>query len=114
MFRKNQRNAGLGAGGKCVCTSCSHSVAHQRGVACYSMTCPICGAPMTREGLNSVQNNNNGKPTVDENGCIGCGRCLNVCPVNAIEMVAGKAIIDHDKCIGCNRCIGVCPVNAIK
>jgi len=119
MFRRNQKNAGLGAGGNCVCTSCSHSIPHQRGIACNSLTCPVCGAPMTREGLNTIQNNNNnnnntGKPTVDADGCIGCGRCLSVCPVNAITMVARKAIIDHDVCIGCNRCIGVCPVNAIK
>ena len=26
----------------------------------------------------------------------------------------GKAVIDHDKCVGCGRCIAVCPKNAVQ
>jgi len=39
---------GLGPSGDCVCTSCGHTVPHQRGVPCYQMKCPKCGSPMTR------------------------------------------------------------------
>jgi hypothetical protein len=39
---------GAGPGGECVCTSCGHTVPHQRGVPCYQMKCPKCGSPMTR------------------------------------------------------------------
>lgn len=39
---------GLGPGNHCVCTSCGTKVAHQRGVSCYQMICPKCGAKMAR------------------------------------------------------------------
>ena len=39
---------GLGPGGVCVCPNCGTRVAHQRGVACYSVQCPSCGSPMVR------------------------------------------------------------------
>jgi predicted DNA-binding protein (UPF0251 family) len=39
---------GLGPSGDCVCTSCGHTVPHQRGVPCYRKKCPKCGSPMTR------------------------------------------------------------------
>ena len=32
-----------------VCPSCGTKIAHQAGVACYDMSCPKCGAKMTRE-----------------------------------------------------------------
>jgi len=39
----------LGPGGNCVCPACGTKVEHQRGIPCNQMTCPKCGAPMTRE-----------------------------------------------------------------
>jgi NAD-dependent dihydropyrimidine dehydrogenase PreA subunit len=45
--------------------------------------------------------------------CIGCKKCLSVCPQNAITIVDGKAVIDKQKCIGCGRCLRVCPASAI-
>ncbi len=39
---------GLGPGGSCVCPSCGHTQSHGRGQPCYQMTCPKCGAKMTR------------------------------------------------------------------
>ncbi len=54
-----------------------------------------------------------GKPTVDTELCIGCGRCAKVCAHDAPDLSSGKAVIDHDKCVGCGRCIGVCPKDAV-
>jgi len=45
--------------------------------------------------------------------CIGCRKCLSVCPQNAISLVGGVAVIDKKKCIGCARCLRVCPASAI-
>jgi NAD-dependent dihydropyrimidine dehydrogenase PreA subunit len=51
---------------------------------------------------------------VDREQCTGCGDCLDVCPVEAIFMLAGKAAIDADTCITCEACLAVCPVGAIR
>lgn len=41
--------------------------------------------------------------------------CINICPVNAINIDDDSAIIDPNKCVNCLECRGVCPVrNAIK
>jgi len=56
----------------------------------------------------------NKMPWVDENICIGCGICVEECPVNAISMENGKAIIDMEKCIRCKKCHEVCPQKAVK
>ena len=41
-------------------------------------------------------------------------RCQSVCPTDAIEMTdAGEPIIDVEKCIGCQKCIKVCPAEAL-
>ena len=54
-----------------------------------------------------------GKPTVNHDLCIGCGRCAKICAHDAPHIADGKATIDHAKCVGCGRCIGVCPKDAI-
>lgn len=52
------------------------------------------------------------KITVDQDKCIGCGECSEVCPEHAITMGDGKASVAHEKCIGCGECLTVCPVKA--
>jgi len=42
-------------------------------------------------------------------------RCQSACPVEAIEMSEkGEPIIDQAKCIGCQKCIKVCPAQALE
>src|SRR6185369_10978536 len=42
-------------------------------------------------------------------------RCQSSCPVNAIEMnEAGEPIVIPEKCIGCLKCVKVCPVEALE
>lgn len=53
-------------------------------------------------------------PFVNQNKCVGCGVCVNVCPVGAISMKNGKAVIDQEKCIYCGKCLTVCPQGAIR
>lgn len=52
---------------------------------------------------------------IDQKKCIGCGTCIEMCPVNAISFNEdGKAVINKDICIKCGTCEAVCPVNAIE
>jgi ferredoxin len=51
---------------------------------------------------------------VDKQSCMSCGRCLQVCPSDAIDFdIDGKALIDQTKCTQCGRCVRVCPKDAI-
>ncbi|HID94733.1 MAG TPA: DUF362 domain-containing protein [Candidatus Latescibacteria bacterium] len=45
--------------------------------------------------------------------CRGCGRCVTICPAEAVRIVDGKAIMDTSKCWGCKLCIEVCENRAI-
>lgn len=54
-----------------------------------------------------------GKPHVNQDSCVGCGKCTKICAHSAAVVTDGKASIDHNKCVGCGRCIGVCPKDAV-
>ena len=46
--------------------------------------------------------------------CSTCHYCYNECPVHAIRFVGVEYAIDQEKCIGCGRCEQVCPAGAIS
>jgi heterodisulfide reductase subunit A len=55
---------------------------------------------------------------VDSELCIGCGRCIAVCPFKAISLVENdvgepKSSINIAMCKGCGLCAAVCPNKAI-
>ncbi|RLC51437.1 MAG: hypothetical protein DRI23_04995, partial [Candidatus Cloacimonadota bacterium] len=40
--------------------------------------------------------------------------CIQICPADAIEFNSeGKAVIDQTKCTSCGKCITICPKDAI-
>jgi NAD-dependent dihydropyrimidine dehydrogenase PreA subunit len=46
--------------------------------------------------------------------CVGCGTCTEgICFVDAIHLVNGRAVIGAE-CRGCGRCVEVCPNDAIE
>lgn len=48
-----------------------------------------------------------------QNRCIGCGRCLEVCPSGAIKLESVSERIDKKKCILCENCVASCPAEAL-
>jgi len=52
---------------------------------------------------------------VVEEDCIGCTKCIQACPIDAI---IGAAKLMHsvipDLCTGCELCIPACPVDCIE
>lgn len=52
---------------------------------------------------------------IDEEKCVGCGLCAQVCQQSAIEIIDGKAkVTREDYCDGIGNCLPVCPVDAIS
>ncbi len=49
---------------------------------------------------------------IDHDKCIGCGNCIDRCPVGAITLDE-TARVDRDKCLGCGLCARECPEEAI-
>ena len=52
---------------------------------------------------------------LDSDACIGCGRCLEVCPHQVFDLAGEKALITKmDDCMECGACALNCPVKAIS
>ena len=72
-----------------------------------------------------------GRSVIDQEKCVKCGQCANVCPYGAINLIErpcaracgmdaissdehGRATIDQDKCVSCGMCLVNCPFGAIS
>lgn len=56
-------------------------------------------------------------PRIGGGSCVGCGKCVNVCPVEAMTLVSAndprrprrKTVrLDVDRCLGCGLCVPAC------
>ena len=61
---------------------------------------------------------------IDDNLCVKCGLCKDICPeeaINAVEIPSDevnlgtknknlKFVVDDDKCIYCGACMNICPL----
>lgn len=51
---------------------------------------------------------------IDEDSCIGCTRCIDACPVDAIVGASGMMhTVVAAWCTGCRLCLPPCPVDCI-
>lgn len=72
----------------------------------------------------------NGRSVIDQDKCIKCGKCKNICPYDAISHQVrpcasacgvgaiesgthGRAQINNEKCVSCGMCMVSCPFGAI-
>lgn len=60
------------------------------------------------------------KILVDENKCIGCGKCAEVCPkgpriwkFEGMEKNKKAVVVDASFCLYCGMCVTICPTEAI-
>jgi len=61
-------------------------------------------------------------PAVNDLLCNGCGKCVNVCPVEAMTLVSAndahqpnrkKALLNEERCLGCGLCVRSCNTKSI-
>ncbi|MFH0915663.1 MAG: FAD-dependent oxidoreductase [bacterium] len=57
-------------------------------------------------------------PRLDPERCRGCGRCVDICPFDAIHLRRNgrgtyTAEVLRHNCVGCGGCVGRCPVTAL-
>jgi len=52
---------------------------------------------------------------INQEKCVGCGRCVPYCPVHALTVVNGKATCNQEVCTECNACYRspACKKNAL-
>ena len=74
-------------------------------------------------GMLNPVHTSNFLPVVDEAQCNGCGKCVNVCPVEAMTLVSSndahqpkmkKAKVHEDICLGCGVCVRTCSRNGLS
>ncbi|MCL1827593.1 MAG: 4Fe-4S binding protein [Candidatus Cloacimonetes bacterium] len=51
--------------------------------------------------------------TVETAKCVGCGVCVDICPVSALALEGDKVKVSSE-CIDCGACVDQCPVEALK
>lgn len=51
---------------------------------------------------------------VQEDQCIGCGICQQVCPAQIIRMENGKPVWTQEDCCVCMACLNHCPTEALQ
>ena len=46
--------------------------------------------------------------------CVGCGDCLEICPMDAISLQEEVAVRNAQACIGCGLCVSLCSSEALE
>lgn len=96
----------------------------QNEVAFICNCCSCCCEALIgarKVGPSQAINSSNFICNIITENCVGCSKCMEVCPVEAIKMVSTNspkrkekvAVLEEENCIGCGVCERVCSVDAI-
>ncbi len=98
----------------------------REGVSFICNCCGCCCEAMIaqrRFGIMNPVHTTNFLPVIKESECTGCGKCVQVCPVEAMTLTSAndplkpkrtKARLNKDICLGCGVCVRACPTNALS
>jgi Fe-S-cluster-containing hydrogenase component 2 len=50
---------------------------------------------------------------LDEDLCVGCGECGEICPFGALAFDNGAPTLDEAACMGCGVCTSACTAGAL-
>ncbi len=88
---------------------------------CCKCCCEAMLAAQRFAMLNPVHTTNF-MPEIHRDGCIGCGKCIDFCPVNALTLIpsvnpdnsiASRVHLNEEQCLGCGLCVRKCTKGAI-
>jgi uncharacterized protein (DUF362 family)/Pyruvate/2-oxoacid:ferredoxin oxidoreductase delta subunit len=76
---------------------------------------PLSGADWNLPGFirRALKNALSTKPVIEEERCVLCNRCVEICPPQALTKKANGFTFDYGKCIRCFCCQEVCSEGAI-
>jgi ferredoxin len=98
----------------------------QRGVGFICNCCGCCCEAMTaarRFAFLQPVHTTNFLPEVRAETCKGCGKCVSVCPVEAMSLVSANdparrrrkmAVLNEEICLGCGVCVRNCPTASLR
>ena len=93
-----------------------HTVTNNLQGVWYICNCCTCGCGILRGlselGVANVVARSRFVNTVDEEACIACGLCADICSFDALT-IADVAGVDAQRCVGCGVCVPVCPQEAL-
>jgi ferredoxin len=103
---------------------CAENTQKNPTVICHCCKC-CCNflAGLNRFGFVNSAVTSNFISRIDESKCKGCGKCVDICPVNAISLIPAhdpqkpkgkKGQVDIKMCVGCGVCFSKCATNAIE
>ncbi|MBT3310476.1 MAG: 4Fe-4S binding protein [Desulfobacterales bacterium] len=92
----------------------SNNYTEKLQLLCNCCSC-CCGAlAVAREvGNGIVINSTNFAVNYDAESCTACGDCVEICPVDAMEMVGDAVSIKENFCMGCGNCVNTCEMNSL-